>query len=638
MNKQRDVQKLYKRLDHIQHILLRPDRHLGSTREKTLFTWSYDPYNPEAGLKWGDYSYSPALVKMVDEILTNSIDFSKTPEGSHVNKIDVNVNRITGMISIEDNGGIPIVPFEGYNDGLLPDMLFGELFTSSNYNEDDEELSNSDSAGQNGEGASLVNVFSKVFTVLTGDGKKIYERTWKNNMNKDYSLPAVIKNSKSYRGTKVSFIPEYHRFRMTTMTSDNWLMVMRRIYEAAACNPNIEFTLNGKEIRMNHFRDFSNMFGCEAVEETSDWKIGIYKSDNFTHHSFVNSVHTWSGGPHVEYVLDKIIEFARPKLKRAYGCDYKPGVIRGVIGLVLVCNIKTPRFDSQTKEKMTTSVSEFGTKWEPTQTFLQKAASSIVKWMGSYHETLVNQEETEALESQEREIKKIKFHQIEKYEPATSTDRSKCTLFLTEGDSAKAPIMAARNTSIHGVFPLKGKILNVIAATKSDLVKSNEIKAIIAIMVGLNVKGGVDFEKLRYHNIVISTDADADGMHIRGLVAALFMRLWPEFIKQGRLKFLVSPVVIAKKGKTKQEFFNEREFETHLKETGITYDRVKYLKGLGSNDTESFKEYLNNSEQYHIPFVYDDSADAMIDLAFNQKRADDRKPLFKELTMNQIED
>lgn len=634
----RDVQRLYKKLDHVEHILHRPDRHLGSTRERTIKTWLFNPLNASEGLRWAEVTYRPALLKMFDEIITNSVDFSKTPEGSNLTRIDVKVNRFTGAISVEDNGGIPVVKFEGYEGGLLPDMLFGELYSSSNFNEDDADLANETGAGQNGEGASLVNVFSKNFTVVTCDGTNRYSRTWRCNMSREASLPAEIKRYKGAKGTSITFIPDYPRFGLECLTADDAAMIVRRAYEIAACNSKLSVSINGQEIRMNHFRDFSLMFGCDAVEETDDWKVGIFKSDSFQHHSYVNSAHTWQGGPHVEYVLDKIIEAARPKLKRAYKVDYKPGVIRGVIGLVLTCNVKTPRFDSQTKETMTTKVSEFGTRWEPSARFLDKAAQAIAKWMGDYHDTLVEKAEEAALDETEKELKKVKHHHIPKYEGATSQKRELCTLYLTEGDSAAKPILAARDTKLQGVFPLKGKILNVLTASRQDLLASVEIQAIISIMGGLKVRGGVDFKELRYQDIVISTDADADGAHIRGLVCAAFMRLWPEFIRQGRLKYLVTPVVVAKKGKDRVEFFEERDFENHIKATNTKYDRIKYLKGLGSNDSEVFRDYLNNKDRYQRTFEYDDDADRMMDLAFNGKRADDRKPLFEQLVMTSIDD
>lgn len=632
----RDVQKLYKKLTHVEHILLRPDRHLGSTRPRSIHTWTYDVQRPSEALKWRDITYHPALLKMFDEIIINCVDFSKTPEGKHLNKIDVSVSRLTGAITVEDNGGIPVVVHEEYT-GWLPDMLFGELYSSSNYNEDDEDLANNEAAGQNGEGASLVNVFSKTFSVTTCDGKKRFKRTWRNNMNREDSLPAVIDSFKS-NGTCITYIPDYARFDCQGLTQDNYDMIIRRAYEIAACNPNLEVSINGVTIKIDHFRHFSMMFGCEAVDDTPEWKVGIYKAESSIHHSYVNSIHTWTGGPHVDYVLDKIVEAARPKLKRAYKLDYKPGAIKGMIGLVLVCSIKTPRFDSQTKDCMTTRVSEFGSKWEPSKQFIDKAAAAVVKWMGDYHKSFVESEEEKALDEADKELKKVKRHQIDKYEPATSKERKDCVLFLSEGDSALKPILAARNTKLHGAYPLRGKILNVVSATKSELLKSKEIQAIISIMGGLNARGSIDWSALRYKEIVIATDADADGAHIRGLLCAAFMKLWPEFIKQGRLKYLVTPVVVAKKGKQRYEFFEEKDFEQNLKTSKIKYDRVKYLKGLGSNDADVFREYLNNVEKYQRTFIYDQMADEAIDLAFNGKRADDRKELFTTLKMTEVEE
>jgi DNA gyrase/topoisomerase IV subunit B len=256
--------------------------------------------------------------------------------------------------------------------------------------------------------------------------------------------------------------------------------------------------------------------------------------------------------------------------------------------------------------------------------------------MKDYHQSVIEKEEDKALDEAEKEAKATPYYHIPKYERATSQDRSKCVLFLTEGDSAAKPILAARNTKIHGVFPLRGKLLNVISASKKEIGSSAEIQSIMAIMQGLSIRNGVDFKKLRYQEVVVSTDADVDGLHIRGLVCAAFMNLWPEFIMEGRLKYLVTPVVVAKKGKQRFEYFKEKDFEEAL-HNGMKFDRVKYLKGLGSNDAEAFSEYLNNPK-YKMSFTYDDLADISMDLAFNKKRAEDRKPLFDTLSMVDVEE
>lgn len=465
----RKIEDVYKKVEHKEHILMRPERHVGTCKPRTENTWLIGENNV---FKFQDVTYRPALIKLFDEIITNSVDFSKTPEGKHLNKIDVEICNMSGCITVTDNGGIAVVKHEDYG-GMLPDMLFGELFSSSNYNEDDEALSNKTGAGQNGEGASLVNVFSKLFTVVTCDGKLKFERTWKDN-TKTICEEKITKCSRN--GTSISFVPDIARFPAGNLHHD-YSMMQRRVYEIAACNPDIEVTYNGRKISVYDFKSFCDHLDCKVIEDINpDWKIGLFNSTNgFSHFSYVNSVQTRVGGAHIDYVLNKIIEHARPKLKRTYKVDYKPSFIKNVLGLVLVCNIDLPRFNGQTKEDLTTTVSEFGTKWEPTDKFLKDSTKCIVEWFKGFHQSLELKAEDEALEQTQKEAEQLKFYQIPKYMRATSTNRQDCTLFLTEGDCLE------ENTKII-VYSKDGiveKSLKTIETGDLVLTHNNRLKPIV---------------------------------------------------------------------------------------------------------------------------------------------------------------
>lgn len=622
----RDIENIYKKVTHREHILLRPERHVGTVKPRTENTWLVNKETNQAQLC--DVTYRPALIKLFDEIITNSVDFSKTPEGKHLDTINVDICKMSGCITVQDNGGIAVVKHKDY-DGWLPDMLFGELFSSSNYNEHDEDLSNDTGAGQNGEGASLVNVFSTVFSVTTCDGKNKFERTWTDNSN--IKQPETISKT-SRRGTTISFIPDLARFPEGNLSHD-LKMMERRVYEVAACNPHIKVKLDGREIKVQDFTSFCSMFGSSTVDDNDPkWSVGIFKSTNgFQHFSYVNSVQTRVGGPHVDYVVNKLVEHARPKLKRAYKTDYKPSFIKNVIGLVLVCEIKLPRFNGQTKEELTTTISEFGSKWEPSEKFLTQSSKRIVEWFKSFHEILEIQEEDKHLDQIQKDIQQLKFYQIPKYSRATSRDRSQCKLFLTEGDSAAKPLGAAANRKVHGIYPLRGKIINAMDATRAKFAASNEIKSIVSIMGGLNLRGGLNKKELRYSEIILAMDADTDGIHIRGLVALAFLTYWPEFIEQGRLKYLETPVVIAYHGNERKEFFSESDFENDpLKHK---YSKIKYLKGLGSNSTVDFRKYLEDPK-YVKTFEIDSETNTFMDLAFNGDKANERKDLFRDVIYN----
>lgn len=205
---------------------------------------------------------------------------------------------------------------------------------------------------------------------------------------------------------------------------------------------------------------------------------------------------------------------------------------------------------------------------------------------------------------------------------------------IVSHNSAAKPISAAANRKIHGVFPLKGKIINAMNSSRKAFAASQEIKRIISIMGGLKLRGGVDEDKLRYSSIVMAMDADVDGLHIRGLVALAFMVYWPEFIKQGRLKYLETPVVIAWVGNTRYEYFSERDFE--LDKNSKKFTRTKYLKGLGSNDTKDFRTYLTDPK-YIKSYELDDLAEESMRLAFDENEVEARKVLFSTVKYYEAE-
>lgn len=237
-----DIERKYKKLSHIEHILLRPERHLGSIRSSVGTVWVYDPTKDKVVFK-DNFEYSPALIKQFDEIITNCVDHSKTPEGKSLTEITVMVSPMNGQIIVADNGGIPVVKHAETKE-WLPEMLFGSLYAGSNFNDDDEEYNNKKSGGQNGEGASLVNVFSKWFRVTTNDGKKSYTQTFEDNLSKR-SNP-VISNLNA-PGTSIAWIPDYARLGVKGLDQNNLLMIYRRAFEVAACNPRLKVILNGNK-------------------------------------------------------------------------------------------------------------------------------------------------------------------------------------------------------------------------------------------------------------------------------------------------------------------------------------------------------------------------------------------------------
>ncbi|AWY10121.1 DNA topoisomerase II [Vibrio phage VAP7] len=627
----RDINSLYKELSHHEHILLRPDRHVGSTKTVTKNTWIYDAKNntvAEDKLSW-----CPALAKMFDEIITNSVDFSKTPEGSHLDTIEVTLNRMNGSISITDNGGIPVAMHE--SGKWVPDMLFGSLFAGSNFNDGDDEYDNKYSAGQNGEGASLVNLFSKSFTVKTSDGKKAYTGVWKNNMS-EHKEPN-IRNTTNKRGfTCVQWVPDYQRLGLKKLDIDNYLMFVRRTFEIAACNPHLTVKLNSVEIQINSFRDFVRKFDTvvPAFSQGKDWQIGLLASKNgFQHESYVNSICTHSGGPHLDYVADKIVAKIRPKLQKALKVkNLAPATIKNAMHLFVNATIDNPRFNSQTKETMTTQVKDFGTKMdELDDAFIKKAYQLTLEVLDAEIAKKKAEEEAAEIDANQNEASKMDPRKIEKYVNATGRDRSKCILFLAEGDSAAKPIKNARIGAIHGLMPMRGKFPNAMRVSRQKLTSNTEFQAIQAILGGFKIGKPMDMEKLRYAETWMATDADYDGSHIRGLIISLFYTCWPEYIKQGRLKSFNTPIYRVWKGKQMFEFFSVEEYKAWAKEN--PNHKKKYLKGLGGNSTADIRRMMLDPDKYTVTISMDEAADHYLKIAFDKDMADVRKEFFEDVTL-----
>uniref|UniRef100_A0AAU8L0G8 DNA topoisomerase 2 n=1 Tax=Serratia phage Kevin TaxID=3161161 RepID=A0AAU8L0G8_9CAUD len=623
-----NVGRKYKRLDHIQHILLRPERHLGSIRSAKLDTWVYDPSKDKVVFKT-DFEYSPALVKQFDEIITNCVDHSKTPEGSHLNEITVTVTPMTGQIIIADNGGIPVVRHPDNNE-WVPEMLFGSLYSGSNFNDDDPDYNNKTGGGQNGEGASLVNVFSTWFRVSTNDGKKTFSQTFTENMSKR-DLPTI--SNMSCRGTAVAWIPDYKRLGLERLDSNNIMMLYRRAFEVAACNPKLKVVLNGQQIRIDRFGHFVDYFCSPAtVDENSDWMVGISPSAGaFAHYSYVNSVPTLVGGPHVDYVADQIVNAIRPELEKKLKAELKPAMIKNHMCLYISATINNPRFDSQTKERMTTPVSQFGTTFKPSSRLINKAKTIVFDGLKKELSALRNEAADAEMDKSIKDISKRDTREIEKYYPATARDRKDAVLVLTEGDSASAPVLAARTKNI-GLYSLRGKFINVVNNSRAKLYGNEEFKSLCSIL-GVTPGQSLDLANLRYQFVCISTDADDDGKHIRGLIILLFCTYWPEFVKAGRLIILRTPYMRCWVGKKMHEFMNQADYDVFYAENHNKITKKKYLKGLGGNSTEDFRRFLENLGDYTDVITLDDGHKAALSTGFDNEQSDSRKEWFSDVCL-----
>lgn len=607
------IEQIYKKLSEIEHVLQRPGRYLGTIATSPQFTYAII----DNQVKWAEYSFSPALIKIFDEIISNSADFSKRAEGKHLNKIEVNINQNSGEISVFDNGGIPVIKHQEY-DQYIPDMIFGTLRAGSNFN--DEEMSTG--TGQNGEGSTLTNIFSSKFTVETADGSNKFLCTYYDNMRKK-DEPEISKTKQSY--TKITYIPDYNKLG-TTLTDHQYVMLSRRVYEIAATNPHIQVYLNGSLIDFKSFNDYAKLFSNDSIEfGNANFQIALsHSNDGFRQIGFVNSTNVTQGGTHVEYIANQIIAGIRDHIKKKTKQDIKPSEIKNHFFLMINATINNPRYNSQTKEKLETQVKDYGSVYNiDDKTIQQIIKSDIVKEIIAWAENKQKIEELVALKKKNKDLDRSSLRHITKYEPATSKNRNRCTLFLAEGDSAGKALQSARDPAIHGIFPLKGKPINVRGIKIKALIENQELNNLMQIL-GLQFGKAHHIHELRYSRLAISTDQDLDGYHLCGLIINIFNELWPSLVKEGFLLKLQTPIVRVIQGQKEIDFMNIDDFKKWEHKQSKPF-QATYLKGLGSNDTKYFKKYMFD-EKYLTQLSFEDAEDAnALNIAFDKTKADERK-------------
>ncbi|EEY54223.1 DNA topoisomerase 2 [Phytophthora infestans T30-4] len=346
--------------------------------------------------------------------------------------------------------------------------------------------------------------------------------------------------------------------------------------------------------------------------------------DGFQQMSFVNGICTTKGGQHVSYIVDQITAKLVGVLKKKNkGEAVKPNYIKNHMFVYVSALIDNPAFDSQTKETLTTRANSFGSTFNLSDKFLKQLEKS-----GLVEKILL------AATQGGSSGKRSRLTGIPKLDDANhaGTAKSKdCTLILTEGDSAKTVAvggLAVVGRDYYGVFPLRGKMLNVREASHSQILKNEEIQNVVKI---LGLKYGQKYEStkgLRYGHLMIMADQDHDGSHIKGLVINLIHHFWPSLlVVDGFLQEFITPIVKCTKGRTKEVFYTMPEYEAWRERTNQGRGWIiKFYKGLGTSTDAETKEYLSDLQTHQIRFTYDGDGDAdVIDMAFSKKRVEDRK-------------
>lgn len=579
-------------------------------------------------------TYVPGLFKIFDEIIVNAAD-NKQRDPS-MSKIDVTIDPAQNKIRVWNNGrGIPVAIHQEHNI-YVAELIFGNLLTGSNFDDQEEKTT----GGRNGYGAKLANIFSTKFIVETADSSRglKYVQEFKKNMSVK-SEPKISKYDGSDY-TCITFYPDLARFRMEQLDEDIIGLLAKRVHDIAATNngtgAKLRVHFNGERLDVQRFEPYLEMF--EGIEPpvyftkiNERWEVGVGFSDgSFQHISFVNSISTSKGGTHVNYVADKIVSrLASVVKKRNKGEEVKPNQIKNHLAIFVNCLIVNPAFDSQTKENLTTKAANFGSSCEiPDKMIKAIEKSQIIDNILSWSKLKQSQELKR--KSGTKTTRMLRITKLDDANFAGTSKSSQCTLILTEGDSAKALAISGLGVvgrDFYGVFPLKGKLLNVREASHAQIMKNEEIQNITKIL-GLSFgKEYTDTSSLRYGHLMIMTDQDHDGSHIKGLLINFLHHFWPSLLHiDGFLQQFITPIVKCSKGKIEIPFYTIPEYkawrESHDDGKGW---KIKYYKGLGTSTAAEAKDYFSNLGTHEVAFRWDDQAADMIEMAFAKKRVEDRK-------------
>ncbi|KAJ6385281.1 hypothetical protein OIU77_028466 [Salix suchowensis] len=640
MNQEKTIEETYQKKSQLEHILLRPDTYIGSIEKHAQILWVFE----DDKMVNRSVTYVPGLYKIFDEILVNAADNKQRDPKMDSLKVVIDVEN--NLVSVYNNGdGVP-VDIHKEEGVYVPELIFGHLLTSSNY----DDTMKKTTGGRNGYGAKLTNIFSTEFVIETADGKrkKKYKQVFSNNMGKR-SEPIITKCKESENWTKVTFKPDLAKFSMTHLEEDVVALMKKRVVDMAGClGKTVKVELNGSRVPVKSFQDYVHLYLNSTSESVSErpksfyekvgerWEVCVSLTEGqFQQASFVNSIATIKGGTHVDYVTNQITNYVMNSVnKKNKNANIKAHNVKNYLWVFVNCLIDNPAFDSQTKETLTLRQSSFGSKCELSEDLLKKVAKSdIVDNLLSWAKFKENKE---LKKTDGTKTAKVNVPKLEDANEAGGRYSEKCTLILTEGDSAKALAIAGvaglsqMERNFYGVFPLRGKLLNVREATSKQLKENKEIESIKKILGLQHDKQYSNVKSLRYGHLMIMTDQDHDGSHIKGLLINFIHSFWPSLLKvpSFMVEFITPIVKATRRNGTVLSFYSMPEYESWKESLSGNASgwSIKYYKGLGTSTSKEGKEYFKNLDKHKKDFLWMDEQDGdAIELAFSKKKIEARK-------------
>ena len=640
----------YKQLSEIEHVLLRPDMYMGEKHSATINTYTYDIANEQ--VLYEKVCYNCGIYKLFDEIFTNAVD--NVERHANVKNIEVEISDTTISVKNDGKNTLKIVKCPPPNDDIyIPELVFTRLRSGSNFDDTKKRTY----GGRNGIGSKLAVIFSKEFIIeIVNSGTK-YVQVVNDNCNK-INQPYITK-VKSNDYVKITFQPDFSKFDCDCISEDTKRVLYKRVHDISHLNLNL--TINSVELPKYKWDDYVRSYPgigtfISFVEPTTNWKVAIASANKGSQVSTVNYVKTFQGGNHVDYILKQVMEYINANVKSLSAktkptkptkgtkaskkpkednkkSDYSITEIKAHTMVVLSSIVENPEFVDQAKTKLQTTekkIREINPCILP-----DKLLKQFVK-----ETDIIDQLESKTRGELIKGLRKNVNH-IAKYikaNNANSKNGHKCTLFICEGDSAKTMCITGMNIigyDYFGVYPLRGKLLNVRKCDLDKFVANREIQDLISI-IGLDLEKEYTTTKgLNYGKIVCMKDADSDGADIMGLIMNFFEQKFKSLIQlPGFFNEFITPMIQVVNKKETFDFYNEVEYKKFLEEHGAKLAKysVRFIKGLASNTKDDINKYFKKYNDYLIEVLFQNNYIESLDKAFNEKRANDRKKWMTTIT------
>ena len=589
---------------------------------------------------------SRGLHHLVYEIVDNSVDEALA---GFCRSIDVQINADNSITVKDDGRGIPV---DIQKKAGIPavEVVFTILHAGGKFGGGGYKVS----GGLHGVGASVVNALSEWLEVEVRTGGKVYKQRYERGKTM-YPLKVVGECSLEEHGTTVRFLPDKEIFEETVYDYD---ILKIRLRETAFLTKGLKITLRDdredKKEKTFHYEGgikefvsylnrgnaalYDSVIYCEGIKDGVTVEVAMQHNDSYTEniYSFVNNINTPEGGTHLtgfKNALTKTLNDYGRKNKILKDSD--PALsgedIREGITVIISVKIGEPQFEGQTKQKLGNSEARGAVDSIVSEqlTYFLEQNPSVAK---SIVEKSVLAQRARAAARKARDLTRRKtvldgLALPGKLADCSSKRPEECEIYIVEGDSAGGSAKDARNKSTQAILPLRGKILNVEKARLDRIYGNAEIKAMITAF-GTGIHEDFDISKLRYHKIIIMTDADVDGAHISTLLLTFIYRFMPELIKQGYVYLAQPPLYKLEKNKRVWYAYSDEELNNILKEVGRDQNnKIQRYKGLGEMDAEQLWETTMDPERRILLRVtMDEAMEAEINLTFTTLMGDQVEP------------